>query len=163
MKYFAYGSNMSMNRIQQRISNSQFIGVYALNGYDLRFHKVGQDTSAKCDAFKTDIDLDRVEGVLFEIDKDDLSRLDKIEGVGNGYEKVDVTVIGANNEKIIAFMYAATSINESLLPYDWYKRHVLEGAKSAGLSYSYIKKIEHIHSIKDPDRNRDKLEVKIYQ
>jgi gamma-glutamylcyclotransferase (GGCT)/AIG2-like uncharacterized protein YtfP len=154
---------MSISRIQQRISNSQFIGVYALNGYDLRFHKIGQDTSAKCDAFKTNTDLDHVEGVLFEIDKSDISRLDKIEGVGNGYEKVDVTVIGANNEKIIAFMYSATSINESLLPYDWYKRHVLEGAKSAGLSSSYIKKIEHIHSIKDPDRNRDKLELKIYQ
>lgn len=163
MKYFAYGSNMSIYRIQQRISNSQFVGVYSLKGYDLRFHKVGQDTSAKCDAFKTNIDLDRVEGVVFEIDNDDLARLDKIEGVGNGYEKIAVTVIGANNKKIIAFMYSATSINESLLPYDWYKKHVLEGAKSAGLSSSYIKKIEQIHSIKDPDRNRDKLEVKIYQ
>lgn len=163
MKYFAYGSNMSLHRIQQRILNSKFIGVYSLKGYDLRFHKVGQDSSAKCDAFNTNIDLDCIEGVVFEIDYDDISKLDKIEGVGHGYEKVDVSVIGANNEKTLAFMYAATNIDESLLPYDWYKKHVLEGAKSAGLSSTYIKNIEQIHSIKDPDKSRAKLEVKIYE
>lgn len=163
MKYFAYGSNMSIHRIQQRIINSKFIGVYSLKGYDLRFHKVGQDSSAKCDAFNTNTDFDCVEGVVFEINHDDISSLDKIEGVANGYEKIDVNVIGANNENILAFMYAATNINESLLPYDWYKKNILEGAKSAGLSPSYIKKIKRISSLKDPDKSISKLEAEIYK
>ncbi|PCK07578.1 MAG: gamma-glutamylcyclotransferase [Alteromonadaceae bacterium] len=163
MKYFAYGSNMSIHRIQRRISNSKFIGVHTLKGYDLRFHKIGHDASAKCDAFHTKNDFDCIEGVVFDMNSNDVSRLDTIEGVGHGYEKADVSVVGADGEKIIAFMYVATNISESLLPYSWYKKHVLEGAKSAGLSPLYINKIEQVNSIKDPDEERDKAEVKIYE
>jgi gamma-glutamylcyclotransferase len=163
MKYFAYGSNMSIHRIKNRVFNSTFIGIYYLKGYDLRFHKIGQDRSAKCDSFETGADSDCVEGVVFEIDANDVSLLDKIEGVGNGYEKVDVNVVEFDNEEITAFMYVATSISVSLFPYTWYKKHVLEGAKSAGLSLSYINKIERVHSIKDPDEDRNKMEVKVYE
>ncbi len=162
MKYFAYGSNMSLKRIHSRIANAKVFGVYLLKGYDLRFHMVGQDASAKCDAYKTNNPLDIIEGVVFEIDSNSLLKLDKIEGVGNGYDRVAVNVVGADGDVIVAMMYVAKKIDESLLPYDWYKKHVVEGAKSAGLSASYIAAIDKVAVVTDPDKNRSNMEVKIY-
>jgi hypothetical protein len=53
MLYFAYGSNMSVSRLVARTPSAQPLGRCALRGHQLRFHKVGGDGSAKCDAFHT--------------------------------------------------------------------------------------------------------------
>ena len=74
MKYFAYGSNMHPARLKARLPNILCIsGIFTLPGHTLRFHKVGKDRSAKCDAFYTGNKADHVLGVLYEIDPDDVS------------------------------------------------------------------------------------------
>ena len=93
MNYFAYGSNMALDRLRQRVSSACFLGVYTLNKHDLRFHKVGRDNSAKCDAFYTGSDADVVEGVAFEVDPKEVVDLDRAEDLGKGYEKKNVNLI----------------------------------------------------------------------
>lgn len=70
MKYFAYGSNMSLLRLWQRVPSAVRIGVFTLQGHQLRFHKLGKDGSGKCDAYQTNntLDLGRVDlsRVIFE-------------------------------------------------------------------------------------------------
>lgn len=46
--YFAYGSNMLFARIRERVFSVKRIGVAALRGYKLRWHKVSVDGSGKC-------------------------------------------------------------------------------------------------------------------
>ncbi len=163
MKYFAYGSNMALKRLWERVPGAHFTGVYHLGSHDLRFHKAGKDGSAKCDAFFTGSDADVVEGVVFEVDAQEVKYLDSVEGVGDGYEKKDIEVFDGNRDSLTAFTCVATVIDESLLPFSWYKTHVLVGAMSYGLSRVYIEKIAWVKDVEDPDKAREKLESAIHE
>jgi len=163
VKYFSYGSNMSLSRLGKRIKNPTPIGTYSLPMYDLRFHKVSKkDGSGKCDAYFTGSGADIVWGRLYEIDELSKSELDKYEGVGAGYEEKIVKVYGFDGDIVEAITYVATNINESLKPYTWYKTHVLHGARDAALPESYIQKVELIDSIFDSNKAREQDELSVY-
>lgn len=162
VKYFSYGSNMSLKRMEDRKINPVSLGVFRLDEHDLRFHKVSIDGSAKCDAFFTECSDDFVLGVLYEIDDKDEHNLDNFEGLGNGYGEKIVVVYDENishNAKI----YVATKCNKSLLPYTWYLKHVIEGAQSAEFPASYIEKLEKINTINDPNSKRKKKQFSIHK
>ena len=162
MLYFAYGSNMSIERLQARISGAIPIGLYTLGKHTLRFHKIGHDLSGKCNAYFTDNQNDNVIGVAYNIAPRDKTILDTIEGVGNGYDVgcVQITSVAGRIES--AFTYVATHIDNSLRPYTWYKEHVLRGARTAKLPDEYIAKIEVIAAIVDQNSERELLEMSIY-
>ena len=161
-KYFAYGSNMSANRIRSRTPSAAVFGVFILQKHQLKFHKIGQDGSAKCNALFTGAATDAVEGVVYEISIDEIEKLDRAEGLGNGYEKIWLEVVNTSGEKVHVFAYIATSINNTLQPFSWYRKHVLEGARCAGLSTEYISAIENVRAMSDPDAAREKMELLIY-
>lgn len=160
MKYFAYGSNMSPKRIQARAPSARCLGVHTLSGHKLLFHKIGKDGSGKCNAYETGIDGDVVEGVVFEIDPNDIKALDDAEG--SGYKKTFITVNDAQGDEIVVFTYFATQTDDTLMPFSWYKTHVLMGAKAAGLSEAYISRIKATDASKDPDPSREQRELMIY-
>jgi gamma-glutamylcyclotransferase len=149
MNYFAYGSNMSLKRLRQRVPSARKVGVFSLPGYQLRFHKVGKDGSAKCNAFFTGDQLDGVQGVVFTLDLNEIALLDTVEGLGRGYEKQHVRVLSASGDEVEAFTYIATNINDALLPFSWYRHHVLTGARDANLSPDYLAKIERVETIRE--------------
>ena len=162
MKYFAYGSNMSCGRLRARVPGARFIGVFLLTGHDLRFHKIGRDGSAKCDAFHTGLSGDVVEGLVFDLHSKHVPALDRAEGLGNGYEKRSVEIVDSAGSRLEAFTYVATSIDASLLPFCWYREHVIFGAEAAPLSPGYIERIKAVRFIADANRARAQEESGIY-
>ena len=164
-KYFAYGSNMFVRRLKERVPSATALGVYTLVAHDLRFHKhSNKDCSGKCDAYFTDNPSDAVIGRLFAIDVAEEDALDKIEGLGKGYEKKEVRVVGENGETETAFTYYADPqcINEHLRPFIWYKKHILVGAREAKLPIDYIKKIDAVAAVEDPDSARAEKELRLH-
>jgi len=162
INYFAYGSNMSLARINARVDSAIKLGNFILPHHELRFHKSGRDGSAKCDAFYTGEKHHRVAGVLFRISLHDKQVLDGYEGLGAGYEDKEVTVLSSLGEQHRAILYYATDIDPTLSPYDWYKEHVLTGAHDAGLPTEYIERIAGISALPDPDRLRAEKQRAIY-
>lgn len=162
MTYFSYGSNMSVPRLGARIRGFHRLGVCRLERHDLRFHKIGHDGSAKCDAFYTGQEEDFVLGVLYRIDPHDKAVLDRFEGLGCGYEVTDVQLLSAIDEQV-AFTYVATHISDDLAPFSWYLRHVIEGAEAAALPAAYIDRIRRTECLKDPDEEREGQELSIYE
>tara|TARA_R110001599_G_scaffold353881_1_gene602131 strand:- start:121324 stop:121818 length:495 start_codon:yes stop_codon:yes gene_type:complete len=156
MYYFAYGSNMSLARLSARAPSAVSLGCYVLWEHDLRFHKSSEDGSGKCDAYFTSNSEDSIYGVLFTIGVGDKSALDRIEGLGYGYDEKKVIVIAGTGARVNAITYVATNIDESLSPYTWYANHVLVGAREAVLPGDYIQtKIEAVVTVEDYDRERD--------
>ncbi|MFC1743342.1 gamma-glutamylcyclotransferase family protein [Candidatus Riflebacteria bacterium] len=155
MKYFAYGSNLPLKRLQHpsRAPSARKITNAVLKGYILKFHKISKDGSGKCDIHKTENDSDVVHGVVFEIDESDKRGLNRAEGLGYGYEQKTVRVF-AGDKEIEAITYYATNIDSSFKPYHWYKNYVVAGAKENGLPADYIKMLESVESIEDPDSER---------
>jgi len=156
MKYFAYGSNMCTNRLRSRIPSFKFYIVATLKRYELKFHKRSTDGSGKCNAYYTGNDDNDVFGVVFEIDDVEKSKLDEAEGVGHGYHETPIEVITANG-LVHAYMYVSDpdSINDSLIPYTWYKDFVVNGAKQHRLPKEYIRNLETVEACSDTDKNRE--------
>ena len=163
MFYFAYGSNMSTRRLRQRVPSANRIGRAMLQGHQLKFHKISNDGSAKCDALYTGGPEDTVLGVLFEIPAPDSPILDRVEGLGFGYERKQVMVELDDGNRFEAFVYYATRINPALKPFDWYKQHVLTGARENNFPETYINALESIESIQDSDIDRHEMEIALYR
>jgi gamma-glutamylcyclotransferase len=149
--YFAYGSNMSTLRVtaSDRAPTARAICSGYVSGRRLTFDKVGRDGSAKCDCELTGNAADHVYGVVFEVGENDRTSLDRAEGKGGGYDATLVEVV-AGATVITASTYFATNKNSGLKPYHWYKQHVLDGAREAGLPPDYVRIIEQVESMDDP-------------
>jgi len=163
VKYFAYGSNMSLPRLKERVPSAERIGMFTLFEHSLRFHKVSkEDGSAKCDALLTNNLDDYVVGALFEISEDEKSVLDRAEGLGFGYQEKRVLVSDVQGNSFEAVTYYATNTDSSLLPYSWYLHHVIQGAKVTGVPTGYLDALSATKSKEDPDKERDARERAIY-
>ncbi|MGD8932595.1 MAG: gamma-glutamylcyclotransferase [Chromatiales bacterium] len=163
MYYFAYGSNMSHRRLRARVPSAVKLDNASLSGHRLRFQKRGRDGSAKCDAQRTGDPAHRVLGVVFNIAPGQKFDLDRHEGVGQGYAITPVRVALADGGLIEAYTYTAILIDPALLPYQWYKAHVLYGALENRLDTDYVQGIREIASIMDPDSAREARELAIYR
>ena len=154
---------MSSRRLLSRVPSAKIIGTAVLTHHELRFHKISnKDGSAKCDIFKTGEQSNLVIGVVFDIPELEKPLLDKAEGLGNGYEVKDVAVELHDSIIIDAYTYYATHIDPALRPFHWYKQHVLSGALEHGLPADYVRAIQAIESIDDPDDMRHQNELAIY-
>ena len=160
MKYFAYGSNMSLVRLRERVPSAERIGTFFLKEHQLRFHKVSKDGSGKCDAFKTNNTGDVVIGALFEINEK--KALDIAEGLGYGYDEMIVNVQNNSGETFEVLTYYAIKMDSSLKPYYWYLNHVVIGANETNVPVQYLDVIQSTECIKDPDKNRDAKQRAMY-
>ena len=154
MIVFAYGSNMSINRIRQRAPSAQKIANVYVNGYHFAFNKFStEDLSGKGNISMTENDQDSVWGVLFNIDDNEIPALDRAEG---GYHRIQVTCYVEENSPFIAEAYVANAnrINNSLRPLDWYKLFVVGGAIENNLPQDYINSIEQFDT--DIDENQER-------
>ena len=152
LNYLAYGSNLHPTRLQERTPSARPLALVTLAAWDLRFHKRGMDGSGKCNIIRTGRDSDKVQAVVFEILEREKENLDQIEGLGKGYEQSFLTT----DKHGEVFFYAAqkSHIDDSLSPFTWYKNLVLAGAYYHKIPNSYIKKIQEVEAMVDPDTSR---------
>ena len=152
---------MSSRRLKARVPSAKVFGVGVLKDHCLAFHKISTiDGSGKCDIIQSS--SDEVVGVLFEIDEHEKGNLDRYEGLNRGYAEKSMEITCRSGESISAFMYYATHKDQTLKPFSWYLRHILEGAKEADLPGDYIMQLEKVETIKDPDRDRELEELAMY-
>jgi hypothetical protein len=154
---------MSSRRLRSRVPSARFVSTATLHGHVLRFHKRSQDGSAKCDAFETQNYTDAVHGVIYDIAVAHKADLDRIEGVGAGYQKKAVELVASSGEIFRAYTYYATLIDATMKPYHWYKHHVITGALEYHLPVFYLDKLHKTDSMEDPDTQRHAIEMAIYQ
>jgi len=161
--YFAYGSNMASHRLLQRLPTAKHIGVARLAQHRLSFRKNDSGNSAKCDIELTGRVDDEVIGVVYEIALEDKQILDRIEGLGIGYDEKTVELRLESGQTLFAVTYFALDINKAMIPYHWYKQHVLRGAIENNFPQDYIRLIEVTPSKADTDAQRNQHELAIYE
>ncbi len=156
--YLAYGSNLHPLRLAERVPSACVVGVVEMPGYLLAFHKRSIDGSGKCLIYTEQGEHHKMYGVLYEFDARDKANLDALEGSGKGYCE-QLVQFPLNGETYTPYIYVAqsTHIDQTLIPYHWYKNLVLAGARYHNLSAQYVAAIEATPSKADPDvkRTRD--------
>ncbi len=144
--YFAYGSNMLSERLRLRIGSVMAVGLAFLRDRRLVFNKRSKDGSGKANLVESPGDM--TWGVLYEMNAQDLDKLDKIEG---GYARVTVQVWKTDGNVVEAVTYISDNLTSDARPYKWYKELILSGAREHGLPQDYISLLEKIPIKSDND------------
>lgn len=149
MRYAAYGSNLHPLRLSRRLATARLLGTAFLPGWSLRFHKRSADASGKCSIQRGSRG---VHFAIYDISEADKILLDKIEGVGSGYDEacIDVPSFGS----CLSYTASASHIDDSLFPYDWYRELVLAGARLLDFPKDYVSAIASVSACRDPEPSR---------
>ncbi len=154
--YFAYGSNMLLERLKERCESAEYISSAYVCGYELSFNKRSKDCSGKATIVENQYSTKKLYGALFQIDAKERSKLDKAEG--NGYTRIDdFVVVQSDNNEIETTTYFAKSgaTGRKLRPYSWYKQLILWGAVQSSLPAAYLANLVAIQADRDPDNERN--------
>ncbi len=123
MYYFAYGSNLNREQMQERCPDSEPVAKAKLEGYRLCFNRVA-------DIVEDEGSL--VWGAIYTVSPRDIKNLDRYEGYPNFYDKLDVDVADDQGKVYRAFVYVMTS-KGCREPNDSYYRIIVEGYRDWGL------------------------------
>ncbi|MGH0028150.1 MAG: gamma-glutamylcyclotransferase family protein [Myxococcota bacterium] len=134
-RYFAYGSNLSRARLEERVAGVDLQGVAWLEGYRLCWDKRGADGSGKANLLREP--GSGVWGVLYTFPAPQILALDAHEP---RYLRIDVEV-RVGGARLPAQTYLSEHRTASP-PYDWYKRLVVDGAREHGLPSDWIAALE---------------------
>jgi gamma-glutamylcyclotransferase (GGCT)/AIG2-like uncharacterized protein YtfP len=146
-RYFAYGSNMNVARVQERRLPFITARPATLRGYQLLFDKVAKDHMGCGHANIAPHNGFQVEGVLYElVHADDILIMDRFEQTPRNYSREVITVF-AEEGPINAWTYIANPAVRA--PGRWPERayldHLLAGAPF--LSTAYVSALRSIQVV----------------
>ena len=101
-RYFAYGSNLKLSRMRERVPSAHAEGAARLAGYRLVWDKRGRDGTGKANLRPHA--SSEVWGVVYQLDARAWVSLDAHE---SGYERLDVQ-ISLQDEGLLAQTYLST-------------------------------------------------------
>ena len=143
INYFAFGSNMSAQRMNDRLGWSPSRSGAVLPDYEMVFNKPSND-GGKANIIYSQGNL--VEGILYSVNEEDLLILDKYEGVAtNQYKRYLIKVKNNNKNFIEAVAYKALNTGKVFAPTEEYLNYILEGKEF--LSPRYYSKLESTETL----------------
>jgi gamma-glutamylcyclotransferase len=144
MIYFAYGSNLDRVQMAQRCPNARLIGPAQLADHRLCFPR--RSPVRGCAVASVEPHAGGVVwGVMYELDADDLARLDAREGYDpvnplalNRYARIEVVVDRLRGDSVEAVTYVALPETNPGLPSGDYMKHIIEGAAAHSFPDDYV-------------------------
>ena len=138
LNYFAFGSNMSAQRMHERLGWSPSRSGAILPDYEMTFNKHSND-GGKANIMSSPGNI--VEGILYSVNEEDLLILDKFEGVSSKqYKRYEIEVRDNNKNSIPAVAYKALNTGKLFAPTKEYLNYILEGKEF--LSPGYYAKLK---------------------
>jgi len=144
--YFAYGRNVNPSRLCERIGGYPLLTCRGiLPGYKLVFNKKPGPEPGLGYSNIVPMADEYVEGILYLLTERMLSSLDEYEGIPKHYVRSRVTVWNIDHRRWVnAVTYVAVETDDSLKPPKEYLEEIVEAAKTMGLSYDWISKLEKL-------------------
>ena len=155
MKYFAYGSNLDLMQMAQRCPGATVFGVAQLADHRICFPRrspVRGCAVASIEPHPGEI----IWGVIYELDADDLKRLDAREGYDpvnlgavNRYERKEIVVQRKPGETVDAVAYFALHEDNPGRPSGGYMKHIIDGAVQHAFPEAYIAMLKMVEVSED--------------
>ena len=137
VKYFGYGSNLSSEELRAWCPSARALDTAKARDYKLAFTRF----SPKWGGGVADIIPEKdsyVWGVLYEIDEDDIEKLDRKESVDRGgYQRHTIKVETRSGQIEEALTYVVVGKAEFERPTIGYLNTLLKGAEEFGLPKDY--------------------------
>ena len=146
--YFAYGSNIDLKRVEGMDLHFSSIRAATLHDWKLVFNVIDNKYEGTGYANIVPSKHRSVEGLIYEIDRSSIKKLDFLEGYPHYYLKKKITVV--NNDdgaKINCLTYVGNQemIEKGLKPLRIYMKHLLSG--KIFMSNEYFRNLNHIKTI----------------
>jgi gamma-glutamylcyclotransferase (GGCT)/AIG2-like uncharacterized protein YtfP len=147
VKYFAYGSNMDLQRIKSRGVNVYNIEKGVLNNWRLVFNVIDEDVAGSGFANIQPYEKSQVEGIIYSIDELSVINLDKFEDYPIDYSKEILKVKDESNQYIECLVYVGQldRLKPNLKPTSSYLQFILNGRSF--LSERYYEKLANIDTL----------------
>jgi len=150
MLYFAYGSNMNWQQMKERCNSARFVSIACLPEYKLAFTR--KSDKRGCGVADVVPELgEKVWGVVYELSRLDLEKLDRFEGYKEGrwenaYWRRECQVFqdGGEQKGLTVFTYFATRQSTPPNPNAEYRALIVSGATYWKLPDDYIRNLEAI-------------------
>ncbi len=155
-RYAAYGSNLHPMRLLARTPSAQLLGTGLLQGWQLVFHKRGQDGSGKCNIRPGQ---GHVFAAVYQLNRSDMEVLDAVEGVNLGYQRSTVSVPGHGDAHV--YLAEQSHLDAAIRPFCWYRELVLEGCRYHEFPDYYVAQIQALQHDPDPDEKRRALHARL--
>lgn len=126
--------------MRERVPSAQVVGPARLRGFRLACDKRGADGSGKANLHPHAGSL--VWGVVYRLDPADWSALDACETL---YQRVAVRV-EADGRELAAQSYRSRALTDDPVPFAWYRRLMLEGAREHALPDDYLRTLAALPS-----------------
>lgn len=139
---------MHAQRLRARVPMAEALEPARLADHRLAFDKLGRDGSGKCNVHPER--NDEVLGVVFRVSPLAGEILDGIEGAG--YKRVSSQVVGLNSgdpHRVFYYQAHAHAVSTDVLPFDWYHRFVVDGARMHGLPPHWIELLKAVATVSD--------------
>ncbi|SFM30058.1 gamma-glutamylcyclotransferase family protein [Pelosinus propionicus] len=147
--YFAYGSNLDFENMNQKCTKPLVLGIARLEGHRIGFFENSVIWDGAVETVVPDV-LAEVWGVLYQLESYAWEQLDNCEDVrldGTGeYFHYPVEVLDEQNRVIEASIYKKARLGEPKQPSTEYLNIIIQGAKEQGLPKEYIETLESIAS-----------------
>jgi gamma-glutamylcyclotransferase (GGCT)/AIG2-like uncharacterized protein YtfP len=157
VKYFAYGSNLDQRQMTQRCPGAKIIGAALLSNHRLCFPRRSPVRGCAVASFEPHKG-GTIWGVIYELDDNDLKRLDEREGYDpinvsavNRYCRVDVSVRRNPGGAEDVVTYVAIPEDDPGLPSADYLKHIIDGAVFHNFPKDYIENLRAIAVVEAED------------
>lgn len=154
--YLAYGSNLHPLRLAERVPSARFEAVVSLPEHRLRFHKIGQDGSGKCNLEASSDPGSGVLAVVYSLDEAEVPMLDRFEGGGYEHRWFEVD-IGGEHCSAYAYVAPPNHCDPALKPFRWYRELVLLGARHHRFPETYLQVLAEVDVMEDQDAHRQAI------
>ncbi len=135
MKYFAYGSNMNIKRMQARGVRVSSGVKGCLFGYSLKFNKISKLMDGCACANIVKKSDGKVEGILYDITDQCIENLDEYESYPYEYDRriFSIKLVDGTVQKALAYVAQPYRTSSNMRPTKEYLSHLLcaEGLLSA--------------------------------
>ena len=150
-QYFAYGSNVLLERLRERCPSSTAIAPACARDWGITFTKRGRDGSGKATLVRADSAKLDAFGMIYDIDVAEGVDLDAAEGYG--YDRVDNfqvhNAIDGTSRKVVTYIARDDAIVQHLHPFDWYLALVIAGAIQNKLQCDHVTNLRKLPAVLD--------------
>ena len=148
MIYFAYGSNLDERQMALRCPGGRMTGVAQLAHHRICFPRRSPIRNCAVASIEPYSGA-TVWGVTYELNGDDLKRLDQREGYDVAlpeeqmrYKRISVKVVRLRGEAIDAYAYVAVPAPDPGLPSPSYLKQIVNAATVHGFPEEYLKTLK---------------------
>ncbi len=147
MLYFSYGSFLDSATLKRHCPKAVYKGKALLPNWEVQFNFMSRTYNGGVTGIEPAA-AKLTRGVLYEVDNDELLRLDFIEGVPEGiYFRQTIYVVDEAGKAVKAATYRTTNPKGPFKPTKKYLGLMVNGAKEHGLDADYVKQLEAVETV----------------